>query len=35
MNLNIQVKHAGKEFRIYVKNLENRFALRGEENNES
>ena len=30
LNLNIQVKHAGKAFRLYVKNLEDRFVLRGE-----
>ena len=30
MNLNIQIKHAGKAFRLYVKNLEDRFVLRGE-----
>ena len=30
MNLNIQVKHAGKAFRLYVKNLEDRFVLREE-----
>ena len=27
MNLNIQIKHAGKAFRLYVKNLEDRFVL--------
>ena len=30
MNLNIQIKHAGKAFRLYVKNLEDRFVLRDE-----
>ncbi|MGE5635217.1 MAG: hypothetical protein ACM3VV_08285 [Deltaproteobacteria bacterium] len=30
MDLNIQIKHAGKAFRLYVKNLDNRSALRGE-----
>ena len=30
MDLNIQIKHAGKAFRLYVKNLEDRFVLRGE-----
>ncbi|HSF49746.1 MAG TPA: hypothetical protein VLA74_03220 [Nitrososphaeraceae archaeon] len=30
MGLNIQVKHMGEAFRLYVKNLEDRFALRGE-----
>jgi len=30
MDLNIQVKHAGKAFRLYVKNLEDKFVLRGE-----
>jgi hypothetical protein len=30
MDLNIQVKHAGKAFRLYVKNLEDRFVLREE-----
>jgi hypothetical protein len=30
MDLNIQVKHMGEAFRLYVKNLEDRFALRGE-----
>ena len=30
MDLNIQVKHMGVAFRLYVKNLEDRFALRGE-----
>ncbi len=30
MDLNIQVKYAGKAFRLYVKNLEDRFVLRGE-----
>ena len=30
MNLNIQIKHAGKAFRLYVKNLEDRFVLREE-----
>ena len=30
MDLNIQVKHAGKAFRLYVKNLEDMFVLRGE-----
>lgn len=30
MKLNIQVKHAGKAFRLYVKNLEDKFVLRGE-----
>ena len=28
--MNIQVKHAGKAFRLYVKNLEDRFVLREE-----
>jgi hypothetical protein len=31
LDLNIQVKHAGKAFRLYVKNLEDRFVLRGEQ----
>ena len=35
MDLNIQVKHAGKAFRLYVKNLEDRFVLREERSNES
>jgi hypothetical protein len=30
MGLNIQIKNAGEAFRLYVKNLENKFALRGE-----
>ena len=30
IDLNIQVKHAGKAFRLYVKNLEDRFVLREE-----
>lgn len=30
MNLNIQIKHAGKAFRLCVKNLEDRFVLREE-----
>ena len=30
MNLNIQIKYAGEAFRLYVKNLEDRFVLRGE-----
>ena len=30
MDLNIQIKYAGKTFRLYVKNLEDRFVLRGE-----
>jgi hypothetical protein len=30
MGLNIQIKYAGEAFRLYVKNLEDRFALRGE-----
>ena len=30
LDLNIQIKHAGKAFRLYVKNLEDRFVLRGE-----
>ena len=30
MDLNIQIKYAGEAFRLYVKNLEDRFALRGE-----
>jgi len=30
MNLNIQIKHAGKAFRLYVKNREDRFLLREE-----
>ena len=30
MDLNIQIKHAGKAFRLYVKNLEDRFVLREE-----
>ena len=30
MDLNIQVKHAGEAFRLYVKNLEDRFVLRNE-----
>ena len=30
MNLNIQIKYAGESFRLYVKNLEDRFVLRGE-----
>ena len=30
IDLNIQIKHAGKAFRLYVKNLDNRFVLRGE-----
>ena len=30
MDLNIQVKYAGEAFRLYVKNLEDRFVLRGE-----
>ena len=28
IDLNIQVKYAGEAFRLYVKNLEDRFALR-------
>ena len=31
MNLNIQIKSVGKAFRLYVKNLEDRFSLRGEQ----
>lgn len=27
---NIQIKYAGKAFRLYVKNLEDKFVLRGE-----
>ena len=27
---NIQIKHAGKAFRLYVKNLEDKFVIRGE-----
>jgi hypothetical protein len=30
MGLNIQIKNAGEAFRLYVKNLEDKFALRGE-----
>ena len=30
MDLNIQIKYAGEAFRLYVKNLEDRFALRNE-----
>jgi len=30
MNLNIQIKSAGKAFRLYVKNLQDKFVLRGE-----
>ena len=30
MDLNIQIKYAGEAFRLYVKNLEDRFVLRGE-----
>ena len=30
MDLNIQIKYAGEAFRLYVKNLEERFVLRGE-----
>jgi hypothetical protein len=30
MDLNIQIKYAGEAFRLYVKNVEDRFALRGE-----
>ena len=30
MNLNIQIKHAGKAFRLYVKNLDDKFVLRKE-----
>ena len=30
IDLNIQVKYAGEAFRLYVKNLEDRFVLRGE-----
>ena len=30
MDLNVQVKHLGEAFRLYVKNLEDRFVLRGE-----
>jgi hypothetical protein len=30
MGLNIQIKYAGEAFRLYVKNLEDRFVLRGE-----
>ena len=30
LDLNIQIKHAGKAFRLYVKNLEDRFVLREE-----
>ena len=30
LDLNIQVKHVGKAFRLYVKNLEDRFVLREE-----
>ena len=30
MDLNIQIKYAGDAFRLYVKNLEERFVLRGE-----
>ena len=28
--MNIQIKYAGEAFRLYVKNLEERFVLRGE-----
>ncbi len=30
IDLNLQVKYAGEAFRLYVKNLEDRFVLRGE-----
>ena len=30
IDLNIQIKYAGEAFRLYVKNLEDRFVLRGE-----
>ena len=30
MSLNIQIKSAGKAFRLYVKNLQDKFVLRGE-----
>ena len=30
MDLNIQIKHIDKAFRLYVKNLDDRFELRGE-----
>ena len=30
MDLNIQIKYADEAFRLYVKNLEDRFVLRGE-----
>jgi hypothetical protein len=30
LKLNIQIKHASKAFRLYVKNLEDKFVLRGE-----
>ena len=30
MDLNIQIKYAGEAFRLYIKNLEDRFALRNE-----
>ena len=30
IDLNIQIKYAGEAFRLYVKNLEERFVLRGE-----
>lgn len=30
MDLNIQIKYAGKTFRLHVKNLQDRFVLRGE-----
>ena len=30
MDLNIQIKYAGEAFRLYVKNLEDRFVLREE-----
>jgi len=30
INLNIQIKYAGEAFRLYVKNLEDRFVLRNE-----
>jgi hypothetical protein len=30
MDLNIQIKSAGKAFRLYVKNLQDKFVLRGE-----
>lgn len=30
MDLNIQIKYAGEAFRLYVKNQEDKFILRGE-----